>query len=247
MSNDKMALVPLEHEMLVYDNMAKQAVQSKFYRNFGDVSAVMTIMLSARELGISPMSALNGGLNIIQGKVEVSARMMNAMIRRGGHSIKTLECIDTMCKMQGKRADNGDEEVVEFSFEEAERAGLVKPGGGWHKYPSDMLYARCLSRLARRLYPDIIGCSYVEGEISGEVKVEPIKPVADTYVKDAMVKEIVGLFSGEDKIHIAEYVKQVHEKYEIPYEEIVRKYHIDPKGFEEKFNKWKESHSVKSH
>jgi len=36
------------------------------------------------------------------------------------------------------------------------------------------------------------------------------------------------------------YVKQVHEKYEIPYQEIISKYNENPDNFMEKFLKWKE-------
>jgi len=47
--------LPTEHEMMVYHTMAEQAIESKMYgSNFKDKSAVMMIMLSARELGIPP-------------------------------------------------------------------------------------------------------------------------------------------------------------------------------------------------
>jgi len=239
-----MTLVPLEHELAVYDTMAKQAVSSKFYRSIGDASAVMTIMLSARELGISPMSAINGGLNIIQGKVEISARLMNAMIRRAGHSIQTIECSEVSCKIRGKRRDSGDVEEASFTLDEAKRAGLVKSGGGWTKYPSDMLYARTLSRLARRLFPDVIGCAYVEGEIgdsrgfktTDEVVVEIKEDSEDD--KKAFA-EIVKEFHEDDKSLIEEYLHLVHETFEISYEKILEKYTTDKAAFLEKFSKWK--------
>ncbi len=61
--------IPSTHEMMVFTTMAKQAVESKMYRGIGEQAGVMMIMLAAREMGISPMMAINGGLNIIQGKV----------------------------------------------------------------------------------------------------------------------------------------------------------------------------------
>ena len=150
-------MIPSEHEIVVYDTMAKSAVQSKFYNDLGNQTALITLMLSAREMGIGPMAAINGGLHIIQGKVQISARMMNALIRRAGHSLQTLESTEEKCVIKGKRKDNGDEETVNFSLEDAKKANLVKSGGGWSKYAVDMLYARALSRLARRLFPDVIG------------------------------------------------------------------------------------------
>lgn len=236
-------LVPVENEMKVLETMAKNAVQSRFYKQFGDTTAVMSIMLSARELGISPMSALNGGLNIIQGKVEISARMMNALIRRAGGSIQTKVCNEKECVLIGKRADNKDTEQASFSMDEAKAAGLVKPGGGWQKYPSDMLYARALSRLARRLFPDIIGCCYVEGEIMPskeepvredetiDLKVERINPSEEAAKQIKEVKELKPMIR---------YISLIHEKFGIDYDEIVKKYLEDPKEFMKKFNQWKE-------
>lgn len=229
-------LVPLEHELTVYNVMAKQAVESKFYRAIGDASAVMTLMLSARELGISPMQAINGGLNIIQGKVEISARLMNAMIRRAGHSIKTIESTENACRLHGRRKDNGDEEEVVFTIEDAKKAGLYKPGGGWTKYPSDMLYARALSRLARRLFPDVIGCAYVEGEIQ-DVKYEIVKePQGKEEPKEDLMTKFYQEFDDE---HIKEYVELVQESFGLTESAILQKFYDDPEHFKGKFNEWK--------
>lgn len=238
--NDKLQLVPLEAEMNTYSSMAAQAVRSKLYRNYGDTAAVMTMMLSARELGISPMAALNGGLNIIQGKVEISARMMNAMIRRSGHSINTNKSTDEICELTGKRADNDNEETVSFSLEEAKKAGLVKPSGGWQKFPSDMLYARALSRLARRLFPDVIGCSYVEGEIV-EAKVEVVEPEKPKDAKE-MLKDFISTYDKEEAMYLSKYIKQIHDKFELTYEQIIKKMKDDPEKSSENYKKWKEKY-----
>jgi hypothetical protein len=46
------------------------------YRSVGKESAIMMIMLAAREYGIGPAQALNGGLHLIEGravcKIDVS-------------------------------------------------------------------------------------------------------------------------------------------------------------------------------
>ena len=132
------SLTPSDHEMMVYQTMAKQAVASKMYRGVGDEAGVIMVMLAAREMGIPPMSALNGGVNIINGKVEIAARMMSAMIRRAGHSITIKECTDTSCTLLGKRRDTHDTAEVSYTIEEAKKAGLIKPGGGWTRNPKDM-------------------------------------------------------------------------------------------------------------
>lgn len=236
-------LVPVEHEMQVYQTMAKSAVESKFYGKFGSTAAVMSIMLSARELGISPMAALNGGLNLIQGKVEISARMMNALIRRAGHSVTTEKCTTTECVLKGKRSDTKDQDTASFSMEEAKMAGLIKPGSGWQKFPTDMLYARALSRLARRLFPDIIGCCYVEGEIPRE---EPFK-CAEAEVEMMDAKYIINkmyIDVPEDCKLMEEYINLIHEKFDASYKEIFERFNEDKDVFMIKFTNWKEKRNV---
>ena len=172
MSKD-LALIPSNEELNVYQIMAKTASQSKLFEKIGGEYGLLAIMLMARELGMPPLQAVMGGMNIIQGKVEISPRLMNTMIRKAGHKLEILECSETSCKIKGTRHDTKEEYTCGFTIDEAKKAGLVRSGGGWEKYASDMLFARCLSRLARRLFADVISSAYVEGEISG-AETEPL-------------------------------------------------------------------------
>jgi RecT family len=156
-----MNLLPAAQEFQMFQTIAKSAKSSGLYG--GDENKIFMVMLAARELGIPPMLALNGGIWNIQGKIEISARLMNSMIRRGGHTMKITSTAKE-CVIIGKRCDTGEQHVETFTMEMAEKAGLAG-GNVWKKYPEDMLYNRCMSRLARRLFPDVIGTAYVEGEI----------------------------------------------------------------------------------
>jgi len=160
------SLTPTTEELSVYQVMAKTASQSKLFDKIGGESGLLAIMLMARELGMPPLQAIMGGMNIIQGKVEISPRLMNTMIRKAGHRLDILECSETACKIKGTRNDTKEDYTCSYTLDEAKKAGLVRSGGGWEKYTSDMLFARCLSRLARRLFADVISSAYVEGEIS---------------------------------------------------------------------------------
>lgn len=164
-------LVPTEVEIKTLSYIAKTAQNSTLYVGVGGEAKILMILLAAMELGIKPMQALNSGIWNIQGKIEISARLMNAMIRRAGHSITIKQCDSKICIMEGKRKDNGDSFTASFTIEDATKAGLAAKEV-WRKYTEDMLYARAMSRLARRLFPDIIGTAYVEGEI-GDSDVKP--------------------------------------------------------------------------
>lgn len=238
--------VPSEHEMMVFHTMAEQAVSSKMYKGIGEKSGVMMIMLAARELGIPPMSALNGGLNIIQGKVEISARMMNALIRKSGHHIVTKELTDSHCILMGKRCDTGETQETSFSLVDAQKAGLVKQGGGWTKFPKDMCYARALSRLARQLFSDVIGIGYIEGEISqadikpsfSEIVELPKEEQVEIENEQEYIDKFLGQFDQDNKMYAVEYLKVVMKHFEWTAIQAIKELMKDPEKLNEKFQKW---------
>jgi hypothetical protein len=238
--------VPSEHEMMVYRTMADHAVSSKMYKSIGEKAGVMMIMLAARELGIAPMSALNGGLNIINGKVEISARMMSGLIRKSGHTIQVKECTDTHCVLVGRRKDTNEVQESSFSVAEAQRAGLIKQGGGWTKFPKDMCFARALSRLSRQLFSDVIGMGYVEGEISQQdVKMEEAPQVYD------IQQEVIEQQDANENLHkllikfdpseipkLETYITVVQKHFDWTREQTIIKFLEEP-NIIEKFNAWK--------
>ncbi len=241
--------MPSEHELAVFHTMAEQAVNSKMYRGIGEKAGVMMIMLAARELGIPPMQALNGGINIIQGKVEISARMMSALIRKSGHQISIKENSHTSCTLVGKRCDTGESLEASYTLDEAQKAGLVKPTSAWTKCPKDMCFARALSRLARQLFSDVIGIGYVEGEIK-PTEAEIVIPRDDFPELDAIVEEdklndLLDLFDKEDKFHVLEYLKIVQKHFDWTQPRAIKELLKDPKRLFEKFHVWK-SKSMKT-
>lgn len=155
-------------DLIAVDEMRKichALMNTKHYAKMGE-GDIFAIVSKARSLNINPIDALNGGLYAVHGKVEMSAAMMNQLIRQHGHSVsRDAKSNDSICILHGKRKDNGDTWTESFSIDEAKRAGIYSEKGTWGKYPRDMLFARALSRLARQLFPDVIKGCYVEEEI----------------------------------------------------------------------------------
>lgn len=192
MSNE---LIPSKDELQAIEIMSKHAVDSKFFQSLGGYAGVFSIAMYARELGLPIMQCLFGGMSNVLGKIQLSPQMMNSMIRKAGHRLD-IDSNDQRCIIKGTRKDTGEVASVTFSVEDAKKAQIYKDNGGWAKYPSDMCFARALSRIARRLFPDVIGTAYVEGEIQDEGKplskerdVEPITIETDPIYLAAMKKE----------------------------------------------------------
>jgi hypothetical protein len=162
-------IVVKETEQMLEDiqntnKMCQALMKSPHYQKMG-APGIYAIVEKAKSIGVSPLDALNGGMYFVQGKVEMTAAMMNQLIRQNKHSItKDKKSNEVVCILHGKRADNGDTWVESFSIEDAKKAGIYR--NQWLKYPKDMLFARALSRLARQLFPDVIKGCYVQGEIS---------------------------------------------------------------------------------
>ena len=158
--------------------LAKIAYDSKQYANQSEIG-ILNLMLSAKDLGISPLKALNGGFYLVNGKVTMSTSMMADMIRRAGHSIKIVEMSAKQCVIIAQRKDNGDSLKFEFTMEDANTAGLTG-SPTWKKFPKQMLYNRCMSTVARTLFSDVIGNAYDPDEMK-DIKGIPAqdRPLSD--------------------------------------------------------------------
>jgi hypothetical protein len=233
-------LIPTENEFQTIQNIAKMASVSGLYSSAGSEPKILMILLAARELGISPMVALNGGIWNIQGKIEISARLMNSMIRRAGHSIVVKECDSTKCVLEGKRCDNGDTFTASFTIEDAKNAGLAGRDT-WKKYAEDMLYSRAMSRLARRLFPDIIGTAYVEGEIR-DAKCEIIESVKEEVQEVENVDDLFTSFLIQYPEENSELICEYLEKYKTHWKKTMTQTledYRDHEKFMKDFSKWK--------
>jgi hypothetical protein len=126
----------------------------------GSVPATAAAILTGRELGIPPMTAL-ANIHVIKGKTGLSALLMRALIQAQGHEWQDVTVTDTRVVVKGRR--RGEAEWTEASFT-ADQARAAKIDIS--SYPQDKLYARATVRLARRKFADVIaGMPYSAEEL----------------------------------------------------------------------------------
>jgi len=232
--------LPSEHELMVFNTISKQAADSKMYNHYGGQAGIMMTILAARELGIPPMLAINGGISNINGKLEISARLMNAMMRRAGIKISIKESTDERCTLIGQRGEGGDRAEVCYTINDAKLAGLIKSGGGWVKNPKDMCFARAISRLARQIAPDIIGGCYIEGEIKATESAPQfdIAEIEEMILPETNEKTLFDMFPESDHSILREYIQTVSMHFKWSEGETIKKF-IAEKSIVDKFNAWK--------
>jgi hypothetical protein len=131
--------------------------------------AAFTIMLKGRELGISAMNAF-ANINIISGKPTLSADLMIALVRRAGHKVWVVRSSADECVMKGHRRGESEHQLeIAFTIEDARRANLAGKDT-WKLYPSQMLYARCASRIARMIASEELAGIYAPEELGADVR-----------------------------------------------------------------------------
>lgn len=127
-------------------------------------AAIHGVMLAARSLDLPMWTALQH-LFVVEGHIEMSARLMRALVRRAGHRI--LPVVDNAHKVVFRLErcdDNFAHFYGEFSMKDAATAALLNKDN-WLKYPRPMLRARATSVLINLWCPEVLnGGAYLIGE-----------------------------------------------------------------------------------
>lgn len=160
---------------------------------------MLAVILVARELGVSPMSAINN-LYLVDGDVAMKGKLMSALVHRAGHQLR-VRIKETEVTVTAFRRDPYShelQEVGDFTFgnEDAERAGLAgKPA--YQNFPTIMWSWRAISSLCRFYFSDVLeGVGYVPDDLGVTTEVEIIPDeigidIEDAEVVDAATAEVV--------------------------------------------------------
>lgn len=139
------------------------------YRNRDMVYAVIKM---GRERGISALLALQN-MHVIEGKVEMSADLMAALVLRSGKA-KRFACVETTREQAAYEAQRHDDPTpmrIIFTKQDAVDRGLWGKGN-WSKMPDVMLAHRACSKAARLKFPEVTVGIYGQGEIRESVPVD---------------------------------------------------------------------------
>lgn len=148
--------------------LAKDMHDSRLFSAYGTPQAVLSTVMLGRELGLPAMASLRG-VHIIEGRHALSAQTMVALVLKSGLAeyFRPVSFSETEATYETLRKGPGNQPIrLTHTIAMATQAGLLKEKSGWLKNPTDMLVARASSRLARMVYPDIVGGLYTPDELS---------------------------------------------------------------------------------
>jgi hypothetical protein len=162
-------------------------VQSKFFTDTTQAAQAIVKVLAGRELGFPEIASMTG-VNIIKGKVSLSANLMASAIKRSvKYNYRIREHSDDVCRIEFFE-DGESVGFSEFTRADAVKAGLN--GDNWKKFPRNMMFARALSNGAKWHCPDIFGGPiYTPDELGATVNEEgevidlPVEPTTEPVIE----------------------------------------------------------------
>lgn len=143
--------------------------KSGYFQDAKEMAQAVVKVMAGRELGIPPVAAMTG-INIIKGKVGLSATLMAGLVKRSGkYDYKVMELTDTACELQFFER-SGDAWVLlgpsRFEGSDAKRAETQNMG----KFPRNMLFARAMSNGFKWFCADLSdGPIYTPEELGAKV------------------------------------------------------------------------------
>ena len=151
----------MTNALAIYEQMnalqsAAQALHaSGFFSDIKTQAQAMVKVMAGAEIGLPPFASMSG-IHIVQGKPVLGANLIATLVKndpRYDYRVKRSDgevCILAWYE-NGKPVGESS-----FTIQEANAAGLTGKQT-WKAYPSDMLFARALTRGARRYAPGIFG------------------------------------------------------------------------------------------
>lgn len=167
--------------------------------------ACFAIAVKGLEVGMPPMQAF-AQINVIKGKPVINAEGMQYLIRKNCPKAR-IEIVERTTKICRIRATRPNEIPVEFTWtiEDAKTAGLLA-NATWTKFPRNMLFARCVSDMARSVFADCIGgISYTPEELGavvdedGNMIEEPKVIVVESVA--APVEDVAEVYDPNNNVH----------------------------------------------
>jgi RecT family len=172
-------LLPSSEELATIQAIAVLAHKSRFFSGSDTAEKAAMQILAGREYGIGPWQSL-AGMHVINGRPTLAADTMAGLIQRylrraRAGLFRVVESSNERCVVEYRRPEWEQSSFVEWTIQDANRAGLTKKGGTWVQYPRAMLRARAIAEAARAGFPDICAGLYDPDELA-DAEARPVVP-----------------------------------------------------------------------
>ncbi len=152
----------LQQKLMFCETLLKSGVLPEKIKTAQEVFA---LIIKGQEFGIAPMQSCES-FAVIYGKAQpYGATLLGLCIKHGGR-FSIVEETQESTIVEATRPDREWTERSQFTNADAEKAGILTKDV-WRKYPKDMRYWKCVARLARRGWGDVVGGMNCVEEMEG--------------------------------------------------------------------------------
>lgn len=151
----------MTNALTVYERMNELSTaatalhQSGFFSDVKTQAQAMVKVMAGAEIGLPPFASMSG-IHIVQGKPVLGANLIATLVKNDPrYDYRIKQATGEACVITWYENGKASGESA-FTMAEAQAAGLTGKQT-WKAYPSDMLFARALTRGARRYAPGIFG------------------------------------------------------------------------------------------
>jgi hypothetical protein len=144
------------------ERMATGLAKSGMFKDTNAGQALAKILIGA-DMGLTPTQALMT-IDLVRGNVQIRGKRLLAWVRQSENydydviertpESGTLRFFERSKRTGEWRACEPD---ITFTLEQARAKDLVKPNGGWDKWPENMCLWRCASIGVNLFAPDLVG------------------------------------------------------------------------------------------
>lgn len=174
------------------------------------LEAAVVKIIAGEELGIGPMAAIKG-IDVIEGNLGFRGNLVATLVKQHPvYDYRVTEKTNERCEIEfGPGPAPGKDKkgdwlpwpemygASEFTIEDAERAGLIKPKSNWEKWPRAMCFNRALTEGVRAFIPDVTAGApaYTDDEIREVITVDSeVEEVAQEALPEERVAALLGLW-----------------------------------------------------
>lgn len=143
------------------------AMCPKHFKTEGDV---LSAILYGEELGFSPIQSLQS-VYVVNGTPTLAAAAIKAKIIEAGGIFEQLQWDSNICKLKCTRGNWV--QTFEFTAEDAKQANLLNKDN-WKYYRKDMLHARCITRVGKHMYADVLKGVECKEEMQDAIELKPV-------------------------------------------------------------------------
>lgn len=151
--------------------IAEDIHTSGLYPRFHNPQSIMVAMQYGREIGVSPVTALQM-IHVVDGKATAAAELMLQLVERsygrGMMYVALAECDDKRAVVVYRDPETNEYQRYVYTIDMAATANLTGKAN-WKQYPANMLRWRAVSNVAKAIFPAAIGGLYAPDEMGASV------------------------------------------------------------------------------